>query len=315
MRNVESVTKVCAAEKKQKSQNGSRIAGRAVVYVVLTIMSVIWILPILWLLLQSFSAEPGMESVQHFIPTSLTFNNYIYLFTGVVENADGVLVYSDFNFLGMFLNTLLVAVVSCLVSTLFVLLTSFAFSRLRFKARQPMMKLILVLGMFPGFLSMIVLYQVLKLFGMIPSLLGLIICYIGGAGMGYYISKGFFDTIPKSIDEAAKIDGASQLRIFWSIILPLAKPIIIYTVLTSFIAPWGEYIFSSYIFGDNSSFYTVAVGLSRMIDIGTGTASNAAIYWKQFCAGSVVVALPISILFIFMQKYYVGGVTGGAVKG
>lgn len=315
MKNCQTVTAVCSSTKKNKSQTGSRIAGRIVVYIVLTLMSIIWILPILWLLLQSFSNEPGMQSIQHFIPESFTFNNYIWLFQGVVQDANGVLVYSDFNFLGMFLNTLLVAVVSCVVSTLFVLLTSFAFSRLRFKARQPMMKVILVLGMFPGFLSMIVLYQVLKLFNMVPSLIGLIICYIGGAGMGYYICKGFFDTIPKSIDEAAKIDGASQLKIFWSIILPLAKPIIIYTVLTSFISPWGEYIFSSYIFGDNSSFYTVAVGLSRMIDIGTGTASNAAIYWKQFCAGSVVIALPISILFIFMQKYYVEGVTGGSVKG
>lgn len=312
---IEDAAKVSATSKSKKNAKTSRHVKNTIIYIILGFMALVWLLPIVWLLLQSFSNEPGMQSVSSFIPTSFTFNNYIYLFQGYVENLDGVLTYSQFNFLGMFANTLIIAVVDCVVSTLFVLLTSFAFSRLRFKARQPMMKIILILGMFPGFLSMIVLYQVLKLFGMIPSLSGLIICYVGGAGMGYYVSKGFFDTIPKSIDEAAKVDGASQLKIFWSIILPLAKPIIIYTVLTSFIAPWGEYILASYLFGDNSSFYTVAVGLSRMIDIGTGTSSNAAIYWKQFCAGSVVVAIPISILFIIMQKYYVSGVTGGSVKG
>lgn len=173
------------------------------------------------------------------------------------------------------------------------------------------MKFILVLGMFPGFLSMIILYQVLALVGLKQSLVGLILCYVGGAGMGYFISKGFFDTISRSIDEAAMIDGASRFQIFYMIIMPLAKPIVVYTILTAFMGPWGDYILSSYILGDAMQNYTVSVGLYKMIQ----QQQDMALYWKQFCAGSVLVALPISLLFIFMQKFYVSGITGGAVKG
>jgi arabinogalactan oligomer/maltooligosaccharide transport system permease protein len=175
---------------------------------------------------------------------------------------------------------------------------------------MPMMKLILILGLFPGFMSMIAVYNILRLMGLTGSLIGLMFIYSGGAGFGYYISKGYFDTISKSIDEAAMIDGASRAQIFWHIILPLSKPIVIYTALTSFIGPWGDYIFARLLLGENINEYTVATGLVWILD-----RANINEYFTRFAAGSVIVALPITILFIFMQKFYIQGVTGGSVKG
>lgn len=294
-----------------------RIITNTIVYVILAVMSVIWLLPILWLVLQSFSGAPTISDMNRLIPSSFTFDNYTSLISGVGfkhlftgSAAAGDLVYTNY-YSVWFFNTFVVSVVTCLVSTILVLSTSYAFSRLRFKARQPMMKFILVLGMFPGFLSMIILYQILDIIGLKQSLVGLILCYVGGAGMGYFISKGFFDTISKSIDEAAMIDGASRFQIFYMIIMPLAKPIVVYTILTAFMGPWGDYILSSYVLGDAMQNYTVSVGLYTMI----AQAQDMNRYWYKFCAGSVVVALPISLLFIFMQKFYVSGITGGAVKG
>jgi arabinogalactan oligomer/maltooligosaccharide transport system permease protein len=175
---------------------------------------------------------------------------------------------------------------------------------------MPMMKLIVVLGLFPGFLSMIAVYNILRLMGLTGSIIGLMFIYSGGAGFGYFISKGYFDTISKSIDEAAMIDGASRAQIFWLIILPLSKPIVIYSGLTSFIGPWGDYIFARLLLGENIDQYTVATGLVWILD-----RANINQYFTQFAAGSVLVALPITILFIVLQRYYVGGVTGGSVKG
>ncbi|MFA5481526.1 MAG: ABC transporter permease subunit [Bacilli bacterium] len=294
-----------------------RIISDTIIYIILGVLSIIWISPIIWLVLQSFSAEPGYNSIYRFVPTSFTFDNYLalfspigfqHLFSGNVPT--GTIRYGDYYAVWYF-NTFVVALITCIISTILVLCTSYAFSRLRFKARQPMMKFILVIGMFPGFLAMIILYQVLSLIGLKQTLVGLIFCYVGGAGMGYFISKGFFDTISKSIDEAAMIDGASRFQIFYMIIMPLAKPIVVYTILTAFMGPWADYILSSYILGDAMQSYTVSVGLYKMIN----QQQDLALYWKQFCAGSVLVAVPISVLFIIMQKFYVSGVTGGAVKG
>ncbi|MFA7508448.1 MAG: sugar ABC transporter permease [Bacilli bacterium] len=294
-----------------------KIIANLFIYLILIVMSIIWLLPIVWLILQSFSGEPGYNSIYRLVPLTFSFDNYKALFSTVGFNhlfsgnaPTGSISYSDY-YAVWFFNTLVVSLFTSLVSTILVLCTSYAFSRLRFKARQPMMKFILVLGMFPGFLSMIILYQILALVGLKQSLFGLILCYVGGAGMGYFISKGFFDTISRSIDEAAMIDGASRFQIFYMIIMPLAKPIIVYTILTAFMGPWGDYILSSYILGDAMQHYTVSVGLYKMI----AQQQDMALYWKQFAAGSVLVAVPISILFIIMQKFYVSGVTGGAVKG
>lgn len=265
----------------------------------LSIMSFIWVLPVGWLIMQSFRGEGG-ATTNYIIPKTWTLDNYVKLFTET----------DLFNFPRWFLNTLLVAVFTCLISTIIVLLTSYALSRLRFRFRKSTMNVILVLGMFPGFMSMTAIYYILKSMGLDQTLVALILVYSGGAAMGYYISKGFFDTIPYAVDESAMIDGATKNDIFWRITLPMSKPIIIYTVLTTFIAPWVDFIFVSVIMRDNYQNYTVALGLYQML-----SRENIATYFTRFCAGAVLIAIPITILFIFMQKYYISGITGGSVKG
>lgn len=282
-----------------KSMKIKRIIINTAGHIFLTILSLIWILPIAWLVMISFREEPGAFT-NYVIPKGFTLNNYTRLFTET----------SLFNFPRWFMNTLFVAVVSATISTILVLATSYAFSRLRFRLRKPMMNIILVLGMFPGFMAMIAVYHILKAMGLQQSLWALILVYSGGAAMGYYISKGFFDTIPKAIDESAMLDGASKSQIFWKITLPLSKPIIVYTILTSFIAPWVDFIFVSVIMRDNYKNYTVALGLYQML-----ARENIYQYFTRFAAGAVLIAIPITILFIYMQKYYVEGVTGGSVKG
>ena len=166
--------------------------------------------------------------------------------------------------------------------------------------------------MFPGVLSMTAVYFVLKEINLTQNLVGLMLVYSASSAMQYYICKGFFDTIPKSLDEAARIDGASRHTVFLKIILPLAKPIIIYTVLTAFIAPWGEFMFSSFMMKGDPDKFTVAVGMKSWLDNSTLMAEG---YFTVFCAAAVVVSIPITALFIWLQRYYVEGVTGGSVKG
>ena len=172
------------------------------------------------------------------------------------------------------------------------------------------MNIAMILGMFPGFMTMIAMYYLLKILGLDGNLIALVLCYSCGAGLGFQISKGFFDTIPRALDEAATIDGATKNQIFWKIILPMSKPIVVYTVFTSFIGPWTDFILAKIIMGDVHDNYTVAIGLQKMIDPDHKTQ-----YFQQFMAGSVVVAVPITLLFLKMQKYYVEGVTAGGVKG
>ncbi len=296
-----------------KSLKLRRILGNTIIYILLSVMAIIWIAPIVWLILQSFGTSIGARA--RFIPNKLSFDSYIWLFSNFTgqTNPNATAHSLDGKFFTWFLNTLVVSILSCLISTIFVLGTAYALSRFRFKARGMFMRINLIIGMFPGFLSMIILYWVMKeIFNLQGNYLSLVIIYSAGAGGGYYISKGFFDTISKSIDEAAMIDGANKSQIFWQIILPLAKPIVIYTVLTSFMAPWGEYITSSYIIGlQNVNSWTVAIGLYQMMS----NNDYAVSYYTQFAAGAIVVAIPITVLFLALQKYYVSGVTGGAVKG
>ncbi len=294
-----------------KSLKAGRIISNIIIYVILTVMAVLWVLPIVWLILQSFSGD-GLGSRSKLIPSSFTFNNYINLLTGS-SDATAATHALDGLFLKWVLNTLIVSVLVCIISTIFVLGTAYALSRFRFKGRGVLMRMNLIIGMFPGFLSMIIMYWVMKeIFHLQGSYFSLVIIYSAGAGGGYYISKGFFDTISKSIDEAAMIDGATKSQIFWKIILPLAKPIVVYTILTSFMGPWGEYVTSSYIVGlQNCDNWTVAIGLYKMM----GDYSYTITYYTQFAAGGVFIAIPITALFLGLQKYYVSGVTGGAVKG
>ena len=272
----------------------------AVIYLILTVLSVLWLLPIAYLVLVSFRGDTTGAYTPYVFPTSFTLENYTRLFTDT----------SLFDYPRWFLNTLIVAVCTCVLSTLMVLSISYAFSRLRFRARPALMNVGLILGMFPAFMSMIAVYHILKAVGLTQSLFALVLVYTATAALQYFVAKGFFDTIPRALDEAALIDGATQNDIFWKITLPLSKPIVVYTVLTSFMAPWVDFIFVSVIMKDNYQNYTIALGLYQML-----TRENISRYFTMFCAGAVLIAIPITLLFIGMQRYYVGGVTGGAVKG
>ncbi len=288
------------AKSLRKSYTAQQKFTNGFVQVLLLVLGIIWILPLCWVILTSFRAEPGSYT-SYFWPKGFTVNNYVNLITQDQQ----------FKFTKWFMNTLIVSIVSCLGSTLIVLAVSFTLSRLRFKMRKPIMNVALILGMFPGFMSMIAVYYILKGMNLLSNpLVCLTLVYIAGAGLQYYIAKGFFDTIPKALDESAYLDGATKSQVFFKITLPLSKPIIVYTILTSFMAPWVDYIFPSIICGSEYDSYTVALGMFKMLErefIGA--------YYTQFAAGAVLVSIPIAALFISMQKYYVEGVTGGAVKG
>lgn len=282
-----------------KSYKLKRNISNTIIYIILTVSSILWVMPLAWLIMTSFRGETQVY-IPYIFPKEWTFDNYIRLFTDT----------SVVNYPRWFLNTLVVAACSCVISTVAVLMVSYAFSRLRFKSRKKFLNIGMILGMFPGFMTMIAVYYLLKAMGLTQNLVSLIIVYSAGAALGYFIAKGFFDTIPRALDEAATIDGATKNQIFWKIILPMSKPIVVYTVLTSFTGPWADFILARVIMGDNIDNYTIALGLWKMVD-----KQYIDKYFLNFCAGAVVIAIPITALFLKMQKYYVKGVTGGAVKG
>jgi arabinogalactan oligomer/maltooligosaccharide transport system permease protein len=274
--------------------------SNAATYIILSVLGVLWVLPIGYLMYTAFRVTPSTGIINTLFPDDLRlgFGNFSRLF-------------SDTMFSRWLLNTLFVSVCSCALSTAFILMVSYALSRMRFRMRKPIMNVLLVLGMFPGFMSMIAVYFILKAMGLTNSLLALILVYSGSAALSYYICKGFFDTVPRAMEEAAILDGASQPIVFWKIILPLAKPIIVYTVLTSFISPWCDFIFVSTIISDRE-LYTVSLGLYKMINAEKNSFNDN---FTVFCAGAFVVGAIIVTLFMSMQRYYVEGVTSGAVKG
>jgi len=276
-----------------------RKLGNAAVYAILIVMSIIWLFPFVGLVLQSFRGESG-GMVQYLVPKEFSLKNYQFLFSG------------DCNFPLWYLNTLIIAIFVSVLQTIIIICVSYALSRMRFKGRKALMNIWLVLGMFPGFLTMICLYFLLKQMGltMAGAVPGLILISVASSGMGYYVCKGYFDTIPKSLDEAAIIDGASRAQILVQMIIPLSKPIIIYTALVAFMAPWCDYIFASYVAFGYEKGYNVAVAMTRWV-----WTNDYQGFFTRFCAGGILVAVPVTILFMCLQKYYVEGVTGGAVKG
>ena len=273
----------------------------AIVHTFLAVLAVIWVFPIFWVIMTSFRAGKGSYSTQ-FIPDELTFHNYVRLFTD-----RGI-----FDFSRMFMNTFIVAVATCILATFFLISIAYTMSRMRFKMRKPYLNIALILGMFPGFMSMIAVYFILKALGMTEGnliKLALILVYSGGAGLSFQIAKGFFDTVPVAVDEAALLDGCTRWQIFTKITLPLSKPIVIYTVLTSFMSPWLDFIFAKVICRANSDQYTIAIGLWKMLE-----KEYIDSWYTCFAAGAVLISIPIAALFLYMQRYYVDGLSG-AVKG
>ena len=289
------------AAQKMHSAKKKRMINNVIVHVSLAVLAAIWVFPIVWVILTSFRAEKG-SYVSTFFPKEFTLDNYIRLFTDT----------SILNFPKMFMNTLIIAVFSCILATFYTLAVSYCLSRLKFKLRKPYMNMAMILGLFPGFMSMIAVYFILKAIGLTEGSLirvALILCYSGGAGLGFQIAKGFFDTIPYAVDEAAILDGCTRWQVFKKITLPLSKPIIVYTVLTAFMAPWLDFIFAKVICRANSDQYTVALGLWKMLE-----KEYIDSWYTSFAAGAVLISIPIAILFFIMQRYYVDGVSS-AVKG
>ena len=289
------------AKKSDGGMKARRLTADIITYIVLAAMCVIWLLPFFWVIMQSFRDGIG-QYISTFLPQAYTLNNYKALFTD----------FSVINFPRMFLNTFFVACCSCLISTFFVLAVSYALSRVKWKMRKPYMNMAMVITLFPGFMSMVAVYFILKALGMTEGdkiYLSLIICYSSGAGVGFHVMKGYMDTIPKALDEAAMIDGCTRWQVFTKITLPLCKPMIVYQVITSFMGPWMDFVFAKVIAGAKSQYWTVSIGLFNMLE-----KEYVEVWFVRFCAGAVLVSIPISILYLLTQKMYQEAM-GGAVKG
>ena len=292
-------------EPKYKSVKLSKRTSLIFSYAALIILTIVWLYPILWIFLNSIRVEYNSSNqligivVSHYFPKSIGIENFRRLFQETL-------------FPRWFINTLMVSSVSFVLSTLLTLSVAYVMSKLQFNARKKFLSIAIILGLFPGFMSMIAIYYILKALQLTQTLFALMLVYSAGAGLGFYVAKGFFDIIPNSLLESARLDGATNSQIFAKIVLPLSKPIIIYTALLAFIGPWMDFIFARVILGEtNRELHTVAVGLYYMI-YGERVDSNV---FTLFTAGCVVVAIPIVTLFLSMQKYYIEGVTAGAVKG
>lgn len=285
---------------KTKKMKDNRLSRIILHNVGLGILAFIWLVPIIWLLCTSFSAGSEMNT-STFFPKEWSIKYYIKLFQPDTAS----------QFPQWFINTFVVACATCLISTMFVLMVAYATSIMRFPMRKPLMNMAVILNLFPGMLAMIAVYFVLKTFSLTNSYAGLIMVYSASSGLGYLIAKGFFDTVPRALCEAARIDGCSEARIFFQMVIPMSRPIVVYTVISSFLVPWMDFVYAKMILNAGvSAKFTVAIGLYKMLD---KMLIND--YFTQFCAGGVLVSIPISILFMIMQKFYVEGITGGAVKG
>lgn len=271
-----------------------KILGILATYCALLIVCFAFFFPCLWLILSSFSSTGSLYDIQGFFPSDYSFDAFIKLFTDT----------SLYNYPKWLLNTLLVAVMSCIFSTILVIGTAYVISYFEFKARKPLMKITLVLSMFPSFMGMTAVYLLMTQFNFVNNLWGLIVIYSCTSPMGYLVQKGFFDTIPHSIYEAARIDGATNFRIFRTVTLPLSKPIIVYTALSSFTWPWSDFVLPKLLLIERDN-WTVAVGL---LTLGQEE-------FTRFASGAVFIAVPIVILYFLLAKNMISGMTSGAVKG
>ena len=276
-----------------KSIKVGSVADTIVTYIILLAVAFIFFFPCLWLILASFSKSGSIYSFEGFFPSAFSFDSFKTLFTDT----------EMYDYPNWFKNTLFIAVMSCLLGTFLTILTAYCMSRFKFKSRKAMMKTTLVLGMFPSFMGMTAVYLLMTQFNFINNHWGLILIYSAGAPMGYMVQKGFFDTIPSSIDEATRIDGATNFTVFIRIILPLSMPIIVYTALTSFTWPWSDFILPKLLLKTKDT-WTVAVGLMSLGET----------EFSRFAAGSIFIAVPIVILYFCLVRYMINGMAAGAVK-
>ena len=266
-------------------------------YIIILVMIVIILYPILWIIGSSFNPGSSLSS-STMIPKDATLKHYQELFDP--ERSDYLLWYW---------NTLKICIITMILSVRLVSFTAYSFSRYRFVGRKHGLMTFLILQMIPNFAALIAIFVLANLTGLLDTHLGLILIYTGGSiPMNTYLMKGYLDTIPIDLDESARMDGAGHFRIFIQIIMPLAKPIIGVIALFTFIAPFTDFILARVLLRSEEKF-TLAVGLYQMV------AKQFGNEFTLFAAGAVLIAIPISILFIFLQKYFVTGLTTGGVKG
>ena len=282
--------------KKEGSIRTARIADNIVTYLILIVISLIFLFPCVWLIAASFSKSGDIHSFSGFFPEEFSVQTFVDLFT---DDVNGLYPYGRW-----FLNTLYVATMTCIIGTLLTILTGYVMSRFRFKGRDTIRKTTLLLGMFPGFMGMTAVYIIMGQLNLLNSLESLIFYYSCTAPLGYLVQKGYFDSIPYTIHEAATIDGANQLQIFTKITLPLSEPMLVYTALTQFAWPGSDCLLAKLLLKEREM-WTVAVGLYSMPDT----------QFARFAAGSVFIAVPIVILYFCLVKNIVSGLTAGAVKG
>lgn len=296
-----STATITASQKELQHGHVRRTIFSVIRHAFLALVCFIWLVPIIWLVLTSLSTEKGVN-MKHFFPKGYTLWNYY----SIIFESDTVAQVPRWMF-----NTFVIACFNCVISTCFVLMVAYAFSCCRFRGKKLLQNLSVTINLFPGVLAMIAVYFVLKNLNLTNTYAGLIMCYAGSSGLGYLICKGFFDTVPVSLREAARLDGASEAQIFLKIVIPMSKPILVYTIINSFMTPWTDFVYAKMILNSGiSSDWTVAIGLYNMLE---KTLINS--YFSRFCAGGVLISIPISILFVIMQKFYVEGVTAGADKG
>ena len=278
-----------------------RIVGDVLSHLLLIVLAIIWLVPVVWILMESFNQNTSQVTTT-FFPTQYTLSNYIRLFTDV----------SVMNFTAMFLRTLVIAIFVCIINVFFVLSVAYIMSRMRFRARKLLMNVAFILGMFPGIMAVIAIYFLLKAIGLTGSTtattVALILVYAAGSGMTFYVMKGFMDTIPISLDEAAMLDGCTRWQIFTKITLPICKPMLVYQSLTGFLIPWLDFVLAKTICRTQEN-YTVSLGLWQMLQ-----KEYISQWYARFAAGAVCISVPITILFIIMQRFYQASMSG-SVKG
>ncbi|EPY07883.1 binding-protein-dependent transporters inner membrane component [Paenibacillus alvei TS-15] len=264
-------------------------------YLLLIAIAVCVLYPTIWIVMSSIRPGTSLFS-DSLIPSNPTFEHYVSLFTS-----------KEYQYGLWYLNTLKIATFNMIFGVILVVMTAYALSRFRFYGRKNLMSGMLVLGMFPGFMSMIAIYILLMQLNLLDTHFALILVYSAGAPLGAFVVKGFFDTIPKSLEESARIDGATHWIVFRKIMLPLSKPMITYVGLMTFAGAWGDFIFARLVLRSKEN-YTLAIGLWDMVN-------NASTNFTMFAAGAVLIAVPIALLYLFLQRFLVEGLTAGASKG
>ena len=266
------------------------------------------IFPVLWIISASFSSSQSL-STQTLIPEKVSFINYQRLFGMDPSYKFGDLVYQKWVF-----NSVKVASISTVLSLSLTTMAAYAFSRMRFKGRVTMLKGILLIQVFPNLLALVAIYVLIFQFGeLIPVIglnthAGLILVYLGGSmGINIWLMKGFLDTIPRAIDESGMVDGATHFQIFWNLLLPLLRPILVVIGILSFIGTYGDFVLARILLRDVDQ-YTLMVGLQIF------TAGQFDQKWGVFAAGALLGALPIMIVYLALQDQIAGGLTAGAVK-